>query len=251
MLALLTDPQAWLAFLTLSLLEIVLGLDNLVFLTLLVMGLPPPEQNLGRILGLALAMLTRIAFLVTIFELTQLQTPWFRVAGEAVGARELVLMAGGLFLLAKAVLELHRALEPGRPQRRAPRQGHRQLIGTVIQIALLDIVFSIDSVVTAVGLAKDLPIMVAAIVVAILVMLGVSRPTGAFIERHPTIKTLALSFLLLVGMSLIASALHFEIPKGYLYFAIGFSLGVELINIRLRALRQSRRKQEAERLERP
>lgn len=244
MLALLTDPQAWLAFLMLSALEIVLGIDNIVFLTILVMGLPPAQRRLGRVLGLALAMLTRIALLVTLFELTQLVTPWFHVAGEPVGPRQIILMGGGLFLLAKAVLELHRSVEAGSADAYAAGQGHRKLASTVIQIALLDIVFSIDSVVTAVGLVKDLPIMIAAIVAAILVMLGVSRPIGIFIERHPTLRTLALAFLILVGMALICSALHFEIPKGYLYFAMAFSLGVELINIRMRQLLQSRRKGE-------
>jgi predicted tellurium resistance membrane protein TerC len=243
MLALLTDPQAWLAFLTLAVLEIVLGIDNIIFLTILVMGLPRRQQNLGRVLGLSLAMLTRIAFLVAIFELTQLTAPWFTVRGVPVTARDIVLMAGGLFLLAKAVIELHRTVERSAytgGERTVPRPAG--LVSTVIQIAVLDIVFSIDSVVTAVGLAKDLEIMVAAIVAAILVMLWVSRPIGAFIERHPTIKTLALAFLILVGMALIAGALHFEIPKGYLYFAMAFSLGVELINIRVVELLGLRRK---------
>lgn len=234
MLALLADPQAWLAFLTLTLLEIVLGIDNIVFLSILVMGLPQELQRLGRVLGLTLAMLTRIALLVTIFSLTQLTRPWFHVQGEPVAARELVLLLGGLFLLAKAVLELHRTVEPRRPAAGAAPAGKRRLAATVVQIALLDIVFSIDSVITAVGLARDLPIMIAAIVAAILVMLGVARPIGEFIEAHPTIKTLALAFLILVGMALIAQAAHFEIPKGYLYFAMAFSLAVELVNIRLR-----------------
>jgi len=243
MLALLADPQAWLAFLTLAVLEVVLGIDNLIFISILVMRLPPQRQDLARILGLLLAMLTRIGLLLSIYWMTQLARPWFHVLGQGVGARELVLLGGGVFLLVKAVLELHHAMEPRTDvgQRGTPAVRAR-LATTVIQIALLDIVFSLDSVITAVGLARDLPIMVAAIVAAILVMLWVARPVGAFIERHPSIKTLALAFLILIGMTLIASAAGFEIPKGYLYFAMAFSFGVELINIRVRGLIEPRRK---------
>jgi predicted tellurium resistance membrane protein TerC len=236
MLALLADPQAWLAFLTLTVLEVVLGVDNIIFLSILVMALPPGEQRPARVLGLSLAMLTRIALLVSIYGLTRLTTPWLHVWGVPVGAREIVLLAGGLFLLAKAVLELHHAVEPRRDRNGAALRARPRLASTLIQIALLDIVFSIDSVVTAVGLARDLPIMVAAIVAAVMVMLAVARPIGEFIEQHPTIKTLALAFLILVGMALVAEAAHFEIPKGYLYFAMAFSFCVELINIRVRGL---------------
>jgi predicted tellurium resistance membrane protein TerC len=236
MLALLSDPQAWLAFLTLAMLEVVLGIDNIIFISILVIRLPAQRQDLARTLGLLLAMLTRIALLLSIVGLTHLTRPWLKVLGQALSARDVVLLAGGLFLLAKAALELHHAMEPRGSAARAAPHATARLAAVVIQIALLDIVFSFDSVLTAVGLAKDLPIMIAAIVVAILVMLWVSRPIGAFIERYPTIKTLALSFLILIGMTLIAAGAGFEIPKGYLYFAMAFSLAVELINIRVRRL---------------
>jgi predicted tellurium resistance membrane protein TerC len=199
----------------------------------LVARLPPAQQNAARLGGLILAMATRIALLYSIVWLTHLTQPWLHLAGEAFSARDLVLLLGGLFLLAKSVLELHHSLEgtragPGAPRRRAG------VALTIVQIGLIDIVFSLDSVFTAVGLAKDFVVMAAAIVVAILAMMWMSRPLGAFIERHPTIKMLALSFLILIGVALVAEALHFGIPKGYLYFAMAFSAGVELINMRVR-----------------
>ena len=229
----LTDPHLWFAFLTLSLLEIVLGLDNLIFLSVLVARLPKAQQERARLFGLGLAMLTRIGLLFCVVWLTHLVQPLFSVAGQDVSARDLILLGGGLFLLGKSVLEMHHALEgagadaPTRPWRGG-------MVGAVVQIGLIDLVFSLDSVFTAVGLVRELAVMVGAIVVAIVVMLVVSRSLGAFIARHPTIKMLALAFLLLIGFALVAEALHFEIPKGYLYFAMFFSVGVELINLRLR-----------------
>ena len=246
MLELLADPQVWLAFITLALLEIVLGIDNLIFIAILVGRLPPARQEAARITGLTLAMATRIALLYSIVWLTRLTTPWFYVGSQAVTGRDLILFMGGLFLLMKSVLEIHKAMEGAG---RSPGQTARVysgLVMTVIQIAIIDIVFSLDSVFTAVGLANDLPIMIAAIIVAILVMMWVSRAVGAFIERHPTIKVLALSFLILIGLALIAEAVHFEIPKGYLYFAMAFSVAVEMINIRLRRLLDSRKKLDEE-----
>jgi len=234
MLELFADPQAWLAFTTLALLEIVLGIDNLIFIAILVARLPETRRDFGRIAGLALAMLTRIALLFSIVWLTRLIQPWFHVAGVAVTGRDVILFVGGLFLLVKSVLEIHQTMEGAGRQPRQPRALSTSLWLTVIQIAVIDIVFSLDSVFTAVGLAKDLPIMVAAIIAAILVMMWVSRAVGAFIERHPTIKLLALSFLILIGAALVAEAVHFEIPKGYLYFAMAFSVCVELINMRVR-----------------
>ena len=178
-------------------------------------------------------MVTRIALLFSIVWLTHLTRPWLELAGRSFSARDLVLGTGGLFLLGKSVLEIHHSLEGAAPG--APPPPRRAGIAfTIVQIGVIDIVFSLDSVFTAVGLAKDFAIMAAAIVVAILVMMWVARPIGAFIERHPTIKMLALSFLLLIGAALVAEALHFEIPKGYLYFAMAFATGVELINMRLR-----------------
>ena len=200
---------------------------------MLVARLPPAQQNAARLGGLILAMATRIALLYSIVWLTHLTQPWLRLAGQAFSARDLVLLLGGLFLLGKSVIEIHHSLEgaragPGAPRRRAG------VALTIVQIGLIDIVFSLDSVFTAVGLARDFTIMVAAIVVAIFAMMWVSRPLGALIERHPTIKVLALSFLILIGVALVAEALHFEIPKGYLYFAMAFAVAVELVNTRVR-----------------
>jgi predicted tellurium resistance membrane protein TerC len=195
--------------------------------------LPPPRRPAARISGLTLAMLTRIALLFSVVWLTRLTQPWLQVAGRGFSGRDLVLLAGGLFLLGKSVLEIHQALE-GHPADASRRELRGGFAAVVTQIALIDIVFSLDSVFTAVGLVRELPVMVAAIVVAILVMMWVSRSIGAFIARHPTIKMLALSFLLLIGVALVGEGLHFEIPKGYLYFAMAFAFGVELINMRLR-----------------
>jgi predicted tellurium resistance membrane protein TerC len=178
-------------------------------------------------------MVTRIALLFSVVWLTRLTQPWVKIAGRDFSGRDLVLLAGGLFLLAKSVLEIHRALE-GPPAEAQPRRLRVGFAAVVAQIALIDIVFSLDSVFTAIGLVRELPVMVAAIVVAILVMMWVSHSIGAFIARHPTIKVLALSFLLLIGVALVGEGLHFEIPKGYLYFAMAFAFGVELINMRLR-----------------
>jgi predicted tellurium resistance membrane protein TerC len=243
MLDLISDPQNWLAFLTLSLLEIVLGLDNIIFISILVGKLPPAQQGPARITGLALAMLTRIALLFSIVWLTRLVKPLFQLGDQAVSGRDLILFLGGLFLLGKSVLEIHGTLE-GAKEIEARRRLYASFVAIVIQIAVIDIVFSLDSVFTAVGLAKDLPIMVAAIIVAILVMMWVSGSLSVFIEHHPTIKVLALAFLILIGVALIGEGLHFSIPKGYLYFAMAFSVGVEMINIRLRKLLDARAKPE-------
>jgi predicted tellurium resistance membrane protein TerC len=237
---LLANPDLWLAFFVLSLLEIVLGIDNIIFISILVERLPPTQQSSARIGGLSLAMLTRIALLFSIVWLTRLVQPWFHLAGRSFSGRDLVLLGGGLFLLGKGVLEIHQTLE-GHPAD-AGRAGLRGgFIAVVAQIALIDIVFSLDSVFTAVGMVRELPVMVAAIVAAILVMMWVARSIGTFIARHPTIKMLALAFLLLIGLALIGEGLHFEIPKGYLYFAMGFAVAVELINLRLRRRLQAQR----------
>jgi len=195
--------------------------------------LPPQSQATARISGLALAMLTRIALLFSVVWLTRLVQPWLQIGGHSFSGRDVILLVGGLFLLGKSVLEIHQALEGPATDVTRTRL-HRGLLAVVAQIALIDIVFSLDSVFTAVGLVRELPVMVAAIVVSILVMMWVSRSISAFIARHPTIKVLALSFLLLIGVALVGEGLHFEIPKGYLYFAMAFAFGVELINMRLR-----------------
>jgi predicted tellurium resistance membrane protein TerC len=231
---LLTDPHAWIAFITLSALEIVLGIDNIIFISILVSRLPPERRESARITGLALAMLTRIALLFSIVWLTRLTKPWFSVLEQAFSGRDIILLLGGLFLLAKSVTEIHGTLEGAGDERQT--RVFANFTAIVVQIAIIDIVFSLDSVFTAVGLARpdQLPIMIAAIVLAIGVMMWVSGAIGAFIERHPTIKILALAFLILVGVVLVAEGFHFEVPKGYLYFAMAFSVGVEMVNIRLR-----------------
>jgi predicted tellurium resistance membrane protein TerC len=239
MTALLTDPHAWLAFLTLALLEIVLGIDNLIFISILVGRLPAALQNKARISGLALAMVTRIALLFSLVWLTHLTAPLFTVAGQDISARDLVLLGGGLFLLVKSVLEIHGTLESTGHE--SQETGRGTFVGVIVQIALIDIIFSLDSVFTAVGLANNIVIMAAAIIVAIIVMMAVSRSISAFISRHPTIKMLALAFLILIGFALIAEGVHFEIPKGYLYFAMAFSISVELINVQLRKRLDRRR----------
>jgi len=234
MLELLTDPQAWIAFITLSLLEIVLGIDNIIFISILVGRLPPAQRDSARISGLAFAMLTRVALLFSIVWLTKLTTPWFHLGEQGVSGRDLILFLGGLFLLVKSVLEIHHTLEGASEERSV--KAYSGFIMTVAQIGIIDIVFSLDSVFTAVGLANQLSVMVAAVIVAILVMMLVSGAISAFVDRHPTIKILALAFLILIGVALIAEGAHFKIPKGYLYFAMAFSVAVEMVNIRLRKL---------------
>lgn len=240
MLALLSDPQAWLAFATLAILEIVLSVDNIIFISIMVSRLPHTRQRSARISGLALAMCTRIALLYSIVWLTHLTRPLLDIASQRLSGRDLILLAGGLFLLAKSVIEIHHALEgAARGQRPHLVAG---FVLTVIQIALIDIVFSLDSVFVAVGLAKDFPIMVAAIIAAIAVMMWVAGTIGDFVDRHPTVKMLALAFLILIGATLVAEGLHFEMPKKYLYFAMAFAAAVELINLRMRALMQANQK---------
>ena len=234
MLDLLADPQTWLAFITLSLLEIILGFDNIIFISILVARLPPARQESARITGLTLAMLTRVALLFSIVWLTRLTQPLFHFRDQGVSGRDLILLGGGLFLLAKSVSEIHHTLEgAGRQTERAQRV-YASFTMIVLQIGAVDVVFSLDSVFTAVGLAQEISIMVAAIVASMIVMMWVSRSVSAFIDRYPTIKMLALAFLILIGAALVAEGVHFEIPKGYLYFAMAFAIVVELVNIRLR-----------------
>jgi predicted tellurium resistance membrane protein TerC len=242
MLPLLTEPATWVAFATLSILEIVLGIDNVIFLAILVARLPPARRPRARVVGLSLAMFTRLALLFSIVWLTHLTKPWFEALGRPVSGRDLVLGAGGLFLLVNSVLEIHTTLEGEANQRQARTSVN--LLAIVIQIALIDIVFSLDSVFTAVGLARpdQVPIMAAAIVLSIIVMMWLSGPLSAFIDAYPTVKVLALSFLILVGVALIGESLDFHIPKGYLYFAMAFAVTVEMINIRLGKLLAARRR---------
>jgi predicted tellurium resistance membrane protein TerC len=228
----LADPEAWIALLTLTALEIVLGIDNIIFITILAGKLSPAQQPRARQVGLLGAMLTRIALLFSLVWLTTLTRPLFELFQHEFSGRDLILMAGGLFLLAKSTIEIHDKLE-GQEGRSSARVS-ANFTGVVIQIMLLDIVFSLDSVLTAVGMARQLPVMVTAIVVAVGIMLFASGPIGDFVHQRPTLKILALSFLLLIGLSLVAEGLDFHIPKGYIYFAMGFSVFVEMLNLRLR-----------------
>ncbi|MEX1994963.1 MAG: TerC family protein [Steroidobacteraceae bacterium] len=230
----LTDPAVWVAFLTLTLLEVVLGIDNIIFLSILVSKLPPELQQRGRVLGLAFAMITRIGLLFSITWLIGLTAPLFTLFTEEISGRDLILFIGGLFLLVKSVNEIHGALEGAEDQAAKNVKLRTRILGVVVQIGLIDIIFSLDSVFTAVGLAQHFEIMVAAIVIAVLVMMFMARPINEFIDRHPTIKILALAFLILIGVALIGESFDFEIPKGYLYFAMAFSVVVEMINIRMR-----------------
>jgi predicted tellurium resistance membrane protein TerC len=228
----LTDPNIWASLLTLTVLEIVLGIDNLVFIAILAGRLPPEKQDRARRFGLALALISRLALLASISWLTNLTTPLVSVMGHGLSARDLVLIAGGLFLLYKGTREIHERIEGERlGAEGAAAVAVHGLVGIVLQIMVLDIVFSLDSVITAVGMADHLWVMAAAVVIAVIVMLVASGPLAHFIDRHPTVKMLALSFLLLIGMTLIADGIGFHVPKGYIYAAIGFSILVESLNI--------------------
>jgi len=229
----LTDPQIWIALATLTFLEIVLGVDNIIFISILVGRLPEEQRQRGRVLGLALAMGTRILLLLVLTWIMKLQATLFSVLNVDISGRDLILIGGGLFLLAKATLEIHDSLE-GEEHQDGQAPKHSGFLSVIIQIGLIDIVFSLDSVITAVGLVDQLAVMIIAIVIAIAVMLVASGPLSRFVEQHPTVKMLALSFLLLIGMSLVADGFDVHIPKGYIYFAMGFSVFVELLNLRLR-----------------
>jgi predicted tellurium resistance membrane protein TerC len=240
MLELLADPNAWASLLTLTALEIVLGIDNIIFLSIVSGKLPAHQQQTARRIGLGLALLMRIALLASIAWIIGLTQPAFSVLGHVVSWRDLVLGGGGLFLLVKGTMEIHHMAEG---HEEGSQAGTASFAGAIVQIVLLDIVFSLDSVITAVGMADDLPIMIAAVVIAIIVMLVASEPVSAFVNRHPTVKMLALSFLLLVGMALVADGVHYHIPRGYLYFAIAFSVGVECLNLIAARARQRRNEQ--------
>jgi len=237
---LLTDPQVWLAFVTLTALEIVLGIDNIIFISILVGRLPIEQQSKGRTLGLALAMLTRIALLLSITWVMGLSSALFHIPGRGVSGRDLILFAGGLFLLAKSTLEIHHSLEGEEEEKKGAKRAG--FIGVITQIAIIDIVFSLDSVITAVGMVDHVQVMIAAVIVAVLMMMFMAGPIGNFVDRHPTIKMLALSFLILIGVALVGESLGFHIPKGYIYFAMAFSIVVEMLNINLRKRSRARAK---------
>lgn len=227
-----SDPQAWIGLLTLTALEVVLGIDNIIFISILSSRLLQAQQKKARRLGLALAMLMRIGLLLSLSWMMRLTTPLFALFGHEISGRDLILIVGGLFLLAKATHEIHNKLE-GEDEHKAGRVA-ASLTSVLIQIMLLDIVFSLDSVITAVGMINEISIMITAIVVAVIIMMIFSEPISGFVNRHPTVKMLALSFLLMIGLLLIADGLGQHIPKGYAYFAMGFSVFVEMLNLRVR-----------------
>ncbi len=229
----LTNPEIWIALVTLTTLEIVLGVDNIIFISVLAGKLPSAQQQRARTVGLLAAMLMRIGLLFSLSLLSRLTAPVFSLASHEISGRDLILLLGGVFLLAKSTWEIHENLEG--VHRRGGRKAPTSFAALIVQIMLLDIVFSLDSVITAIGMARHLGVMVAAVVMAVGVMLWAAKPIGTFVDRHPTVKMLALSFLLLIGFSLVAEGLGQHIAKGYIYFAMGFSVFVEMINLRVRA----------------
>jgi len=228
----IASPEAWIALATLTMLEIVLGIDNIVFITILVGRLPAEQRQRARVLGLGFAMGTRILLLLLITWIMRLQQPLFTLLETEISGRDLILIGGGLFLLVKATLEIHSSLEG--IEHKAKAVAAAGFFSVIAQIGIIDIVFSLDSVITAVGMADHVPVMIIAIVLAVVVMMFAARPIGDFVDGHPTVKMLALSFLVLIGTALIAEGAHFHIPKGYIYFAMAFSVGVEMLNLRLR-----------------
>jgi predicted tellurium resistance membrane protein TerC len=228
----LLQPETWIALITLTVLEIVLGIDNIIFISILTGKLPPQQQRRGRTFGLAGAMITRILLLLSLSAIMRLTEPWFDVGGFAVSGRDVILICGGLFLIGKSTFEIHDKLEG--PEDKTVERKVKSFWGTIVQIMILDIVFSLDSVITAVGMANQVAIMIAAIVIAVFVMMLASGAVSRFVHQHPTITMLALSFLLLIGVTLVAEGLHQHISKGYIYFAMAFSVFVEMLNIRMR-----------------
>ena len=235
----ITDPNAWIGLVTLSALEIVLGIDNVIFISILSGKLPAQDQPKARRLGLAGAFVTRVLLLLSIAWIVKLTRPLFEVFGHGVSGRDLILIVGGLFLIGKATFEIHAKLEGEEHDESAAGKAARSLLRVVVQIMIVDIVFSLDSVITAVGMVDDVRLMIAANVVALCVMLPASGAISAFVDRHPTVKMLALSFLVLIGTNLLAEGFGVHVPKGYTYFAMAFSVVVEMLNLRLRKKAES------------
>jgi predicted tellurium resistance membrane protein TerC len=231
----LTDPQIWIAFVTLVALELVLGIDNIVFISILAGKLPGDQPKTARLVGLGLAMGMRIALLFSLSWIIGLTAPLVEIFGVGLSGRDLILIAGGLFLLAKSTHEIHQKLEGDEGE--ASARVHASFVSVIVQIILLDIVFSLDSVLTAIGMVSQIEIMVAAVVVSVIFMMLFSGVISDFVQRHPTVKMLALSFLLLIGVTLIVDGFHEHIPRGYIYFSMGFSVFVEMLNLRLRRRR--------------
>ncbi|GGY78850.1 membrane protein [Cellvibrio zantedeschiae] len=229
----IASPEAWVALATLTALEIVLGIDNIIFLSILVGRLPEHQRKLGRTLGLGFAMLTRLALLFSLTWVMSLTHPFMSPFGYDISGRDLILIGGGLFLLYKATVEIHQSVE-GEDEAAELKTGSSKFFVVILQIAILDIVFSLDSVITAVGLVSQITLMAIAIVIAVGVMMFAAKSIGEFVENHPTVKILALSFLVVVGVTLVMEGFEVHVPKGYIYFAMAFSLGVEMINIRMR-----------------
>ncbi|MBM3163650.1 MAG: TerC family protein [Chlorobi bacterium] len=229
----ITQPEAWAALATLTALEIVLGIDNIIFISIIAGRLPESQRNQGRVLGLGIAMISRIILLLSITWVMSLTRTLFTVASHDISGRDIILLAGGLFLLAKSTHEIHQSLEGSESAHK--KSSSAGFLVTLLQIAVIDIVFSLDSVITAVGLAEDVAVMIIAIVISVGIMMLAAKTISDFVERHPTIKMLALSFLILVGVTLLAEGADYEIPRGYIYFAMAFSITVEMLNIRLRA----------------
>ncbi|HSH46924.1 MAG TPA: TerC family protein [Longimicrobiales bacterium] len=236
----ITDPQIWIAFATLTTLEIVLGIDNIVFISILSGKLPKEQQGKARTVGLMLAMVMRVLLLLLLAWVIGLVAPLFEVMGEEISGRDLILLGGGLFLVAKATYEIHHKLE-GDEQSDPANRAYPSFMAVIGQILVLDAVFSLDSVITAVGMVDEIGVMIAAVVVAILVMLVAAGPISRFVEQHPTVKMLALSFLLLIGFTLILEGFDQHVPKGYIYFGMGFSLFVEMLNLRAKKVRRKER----------
>jgi predicted tellurium resistance membrane protein TerC len=237
----IADPQAWIALATLIALEVVLGIDNIIFISILCGRLPEEQRQRARMIGLSLALIMRILLLLSIAWIMKLTAPLFAVFGEEISGRDLILIVGGLFLLWKSVHEIHNSLE-GEAEHEAGQaaRGAKAFGATLIQIALIDLVFSLDSVITAVGLVDEVAIMVIAVLFSVVVMMLFAGAIGAFVDRHPTIKMLALAFLVLVGLVLVAEGFGTHIPKGYVYFAMAFSMAVEMLNLRARSRRAAR-----------
>jgi predicted tellurium resistance membrane protein TerC len=229
----LTDPQVWIALLTLTVLEIVLGIDNIVFISILAAKLPQDQQPRARRVGLALAMFTRVALLFSLAWIIRLTDPLFTILEQEISGRDIILIAGGLFLLTKSTREIHQKLEG--EEGHSSERVHPSFSSVIVQIMLLDVVFSLDSVITAVGMVDEVAIMIAAVVIAIGIMMIFAEPVSRFVEGHPTVKILALSFLILIGVTLLAEGFDQHISKGYIYFAMAFSVGVEMLNLRLRS----------------